>query len=304
MKATVTNGQSTQQTKGIILAGGLGTRLAPVTFGVSKQLLPVYDKPMVYYPLSVLMLAGIREVLIITTKYDQDAFKRILGDGSHLGMCISYAYQDEPKGVAHALIVAQVFLNGGSGCLVLGDNLFYGQGFSAMLKAAMQQQTGATVFTYPVNDVSRFGMVSFHENGSIKAMVEKPDQAEVGFAVTGLYFFDHQAVDFALQLKPSARQELEMITLLHQYLDQEQLKVQQLGRGFAWSDMGTSDALLGASHFVQTLEKNQGFKIACLEEIAWRNGWMNKHMLEQQAKRLSGSSYALYLQQLLCTISD
>ncbi|MGL4667245.1 MAG: glucose-1-phosphate thymidylyltransferase RfbA [Saezia sp.] len=285
--------------KAIILAGGSGSRLAPVTFGVSKQLLPVYDKPMIYYPLSVLLLAGFRNILVITTPHDQAAFRRALGDGSQWGVQLSYAVQDEPQGIAHALLVAEEFIGTDPVCLILGDNLFYGQGFSGMLHQALQQSHGASVFVYPVHDVSRFGAVTLSQDGNIDSIVEKPAHARDGLAITGLYFFDAQAVGHARALKPSARGELEVTELLQRYLQAGQLHFQLLGRGFTWLDMGTSDALLDASHFVQTLEKHQGFKIACLEEVAWRQGWVDEAVLRKQAAELDGSPYGTYLKQLL-----
>lgn len=288
-----------KKTKAIVLAGGTGSRLAPVTFGVSKQLLPVYDKPMIYYPLSVLMLAGFQDILVMTTPHEQAVFQRALGDGSQWGIRFSYAVQDTPQGIAHALLAAEAFIAGDPVCLILGDNLFYGQGFTGMLQKALQQGNGASVFIYPVHDVSRFGAVTLSENGSIESIVEKPVQATNGLALTGLYFFDEQVLDYARQLKPSTRGELEITELLECYLHAGQLHHQLLGRGFTWLDMGTSDALLDAAHFVQTLERYQGFKIACLEEVAWRNGWIGDDMLRQRAQVLTGSGYGAYLTQLL-----
>ena len=290
--------------KAIVLAGGTGSRLAPVTFGVSKQLLPVYDKPMIYYPLSVLMLAGIRDILVMTTPHEQGAFQRALGDGSAWGIRLSYAVQDAPQGIAHALLVAEEFIGGDPVCLILGDNFFYGQGFSGMLHQALQQvlkpKGGASAFIYPVHDVSRFGAATLAEDGAIESIVEKPAKATHGLAITGLYFFDAQAVDYAGQIKPSARGELEVTELLACYLRTGQLHHQLLGRGFTWLDMGTSDALLDASHFVQTLERHQGFKIACLEEVAWRQGWIDDAQLEQRAEVLAGSGYGAYITGLYC----
>ena len=285
--------------KGVLLAGGTGSRLYPTTLGVCKQLLPVYDKPMVYYSLSVLMLAGIREVLIITAPQDIGAFKRLLKDGSQFGLQLSYAVQDEPHGVAHALVVAHQFIGEQPVCLILGDNFFYGQGFSAMLHKAGRRSLGATVFAYPVNDVRFFGSVVVDGKGQAVSLAEKPAMSSPGLAVTGLYFLDAQAAGFAQCLAPSARGELEIMDVLGRYLEQGQLDVQCLGRGFAWLDMGTSDALLDAAHFVQTLEKRQGFKVACLEEIAWRQGWLDKAGLACQAQLLAGSLYGEYLGQLL-----
>lgn len=285
--------------KGVVVAGGTGSRLYPATLGVCKQLLPVYDKPMIYYPLSVLMLAGIRDVLIITTPDDQVAFERMLGDGSQLGIRISYAQQQAPQGVAQALLVAAPFVQGHPVCLVLGDNLFYGQGFSGMLQQAVRQPAGATVFAYPVNDVRQFGSVLLDDAGRVLSIEEKPQRLAAGYALTGLYFLDKQAVDMAATLSPSPRGELEIIDVLKIYLQQQQLQVQRLGRGFAWLDMGTCDAVLDAAHFVQTLEKRQGFKVACLEEIAWHQGWLDSSQLRQAAKRMEANAYGAYLSRLL-----
>lgn len=296
--------------KGIVLAGGAGKRLYPATAGLCKQLLPVYDKPMIYYPLSVLMLAGIQDILIVSAPQDQAIFQHMLGDGSQFGIRLSYAVQDEPRGVAHALLVAQSFIAQHPVCLVLGDNLFYGQGFSGMLHQAIQQvlhEQGATVFSYPVNDVRRFGAVTLNADGTVKSIEEKPElaeQAKAGLALTGLYFLDAKAGEFVTTIKPSARGELEIADVLQGYLQRQQLRVQPLGRGFAWLDMGTCDALLDAAHFVQTLEKRQGFKVACLEEVAWRQGWLSQNDLAKQVQCLANNgfkenAYCAYLSQLL-----
>ncbi|MEL0169353.1 MAG: glucose-1-phosphate thymidylyltransferase RfbA [Pseudomonadaceae bacterium] len=284
--------------KGIILAGGSGTRLHPITLGVSKQLLPVYDKPMIYYPLSVLMLAGIREVLIITTADDLAGFQRTLGDGSDLGIQLSYAVQPRPEGLAQAFIIGEQFIADSPVCLVLGDNIFYGQGFSPKLRQAAARQTGATVFGYQVKDPERFGVVEFDKQRRAVSIEEKPANPKSHFAVTGLYFYDNQVVELAHNVKPSARGELEITDINRAYLEQGNLNVEVLGRGFAWLDTGTHESLLEAAQFVETVEKRQGYKIACLEEIAFNQGWMSRADLMRKADRLSKSGYGDYLRAL------
>lgn len=285
--------------KGIILAGGSGTRLYPVTRGVSKQLLPVYDKPMIYYPLSVLMLAGIRDILVITAPEDNAAFQRLLGDGSDFGISISYAVQPSPDGLAQAFIIGEEFIGNDNVCLVLGDNIFYGQSFTQTLKQAAAKTHGATVFGYQVKDPERFGVVEFDENFNALSIEEKPQQPKSDWAVTGLYFYDNRAVEFAKQLKPSARGELEISDLNRLYLEDGSLSVQILGRGFAWLDTGTYESLHEAASFVQTVQNIQDLQIACLEEIAWRNGWLTKKDVETRAKYLEKTAYGQYLLHLI-----
>ncbi|WP_270689639.1 glucose-1-phosphate thymidylyltransferase RfbA [Aeromonas sp. D3] len=285
--------------KGIILAGGSGTRLYPITMGVSKQLLPVYDKPMIYYPLSVLMLAGIRDILIITTPEDQTSFQRLLGDGSQFGISLTYAVQPTPDGLAQAFIIGEEFISNDSVCLILGDNMFWGQGFSPMLLDAAGRKEGATVFGYKVQDPERFGIVEFDDKQSVISIEEKPAQPKSHFAVTGLYFYDNQVVDFAKQVEPSKRGELEITSINQMYLERNQLNVELLGRGFAWLDSGTHESLLEASNFVATIEARQGFKIACLEEIALRNGWLSSSDVAIVAQRMAKNGYGQYLLDLI-----
>jgi glucose-1-phosphate thymidylyltransferase len=285
--------------KGIVLAGGSGTRLYPLTIAVSKQLMPVYDKPMVYYPISVLMLAGIKEILIISTPHDLPDFKKLLGDGSYLGVKFSYAEQPKPEGLAQAFLIGKEFLDGAPGTLILGDNLFYGHDFSKFLQKGQVKEDGATVFGYYVANPKEYGVVEFDDTGKVLSLEEKPENPKSNYAVPGLYFYDEKVVEYAENLKPSPRGELEITDLNKVYLEKEKLQVELLGRGTAWLDTGNPNALLEAGQFVQAIESRQGLKIACLEEIAFTNGWINEDQLEQRAASLGKTPYATYLRDIV-----
>lgn len=285
--------------KGIILAGGSGTRLHPITQSVSKQLLPIYDKPMIYYPLSVLMLAGIQEILIITTPHDNEAFKNLLGDGSRFGLDLTYIIQEEPRGLADAFILGEDFIGDDSVCLILGDNIFYGPDLTRTLNEAMANKQGATIFGYPVKNPRAFGVVEFDEDYNVLSLEEKPEHPKSNYAVPGLYFYDNQVVEIAKNVKPSDRGEIEITCINKAYLEKKQLKVEPLGRGMAWLDTGTPDGLLNAAQFVETVQERQGFYVACLEEIAWRRGFISAEELKEQGKNLQKTDYGQYILELI-----
>jgi len=281
--------------KGIILAGGVGSRLYPITKGVSKQLLPIYDKPMIYYPISVLMLAGIRDILVISSPEDLPNYKNLLGTGDSFGLNLNYAEQENPDGLAQAFLVGKEFIGEDSVCLILGDNVFFGQDFSSKLQDAAKMQSGATIFGYRVKDPERFGVIEYDSSGQVLSIEEKPAKPKSNFAVTGLYFFDNRVIDVASKIKPSPRGELEITDVINDYLAKGQLQLQILGRGFAWLDTGTHDSLIDAGQFVKTVEERQGYKIACLEEIAFKRGWLSKDQILAQAKEISETKYGKYL---------
>jgi len=285
--------------KGIILAGGYGTRLHPITKGISKQLLPVYDKPMIYYPLSVLMLAGIRDILIITTSEDQDSFKRLLGDGSQFGINLKYAIQSSPDGLAQAFIIGEEFIGHDDVCLALGDNIFYGQGLTILLQQAVSELDGATIFAHPVKDPKRFGIVEFNKENKVISVEEKPEKPKSNYAITGLYFYNNDVVKIAKSIKPSARGELEITSINQSYMQRGDLNAINLGRGFSWLDTGTYQSLLDASQFVETIQNRQGYKIACLEEIGFNKGWISEKQIKDIVKIMGKNSYSHYLLSLL-----
>ena len=285
--------------KGIILAGGTGSRLFPITKGISKQLLPIYDKPMIYYPLSILMLSGIKEVLIITTQDDNNNFKKTLGDGTAFGIKIEYAIQNEPNGLAQAFVIGEKFIGSDNVCLLLGDNIFWGQGFTDILKNAVNKDEGATIFGYQVKDPERYGVVEFDENKQVLSLTEKPNKPKSNYAVTGLYFYDNDVIEIAKNVKLSSRGEYEITCVNVEYMKQKKLTVELLGRGYAWLDTGTYTSLLEAANFVETLENRQGYKVACLEEIAYKNNWINSELIKKQALTMQKNDYGKYLMDLI-----